>query len=88
MAESSPTNCHGRAARAGCGAEVMAEAANETGVLRSSINFGSPIKKVVNGHAGSALMRDTPAYSPSIAEGAGQSASRTRIVSLQSDAAR
>ncbi|QQS12672.1 MAG: tRNA dihydrouridine synthase DusB [Rhodospirillales bacterium] len=46
---------------AGCEPEVMAEAArlNEArGVDLIDINFGCPVKKVVNGHAGSALMRD------------------------------
>lgn len=46
---------------AGCDPEVMAEAAklNEgNGATLIDINFGCPVKKVVNGHAGSALMRD------------------------------
>ncbi|MGB4102111.1 MAG: tRNA dihydrouridine synthase DusB [Alphaproteobacteria bacterium] len=46
---------------AGCEPEVMAAAArlNEArGVNIIDINFGCPVKKVVNGHAGSALMRD------------------------------
>jgi tRNA-dihydrouridine synthase B len=46
---------------AGCEPEVMAEAArlNEArGAQIIDINFGCPVKKVVNGHAGSALMRD------------------------------
>jgi tRNA-dihydrouridine synthase B len=46
---------------AGCEPEVMAEAArlNEgRGAHIIDINFGCPVKKVVNGHAGSALMRD------------------------------
>lgn len=48
---------------AGCEPEVMAEAArmNEgNGATIIDINFGCPVKKVVNGHAGSALMRDEP----------------------------
>ncbi len=46
---------------AGCEPEVMAEAAKlneERGADLIDINFGCPVKKVVNGHAGSALMRD------------------------------
>ena len=46
---------------AGCEPEVMAEAAklNEAlGAQVIDINFGCPVKKIVNGHAGSALMRD------------------------------
>ncbi len=46
---------------AGCEPTVMAEAAklNEgRGAAIIDINFGCPVKKVVNGHAGSALMRD------------------------------
>jgi tRNA-dihydrouridine synthase B len=46
---------------AGCEAQVMAEAAKlnaDRGARLIDINFGCPVKKVVNGHAGSALMRD------------------------------
>jgi tRNA-dihydrouridine synthase B len=46
---------------AGCEPEVMAEAAKlneDRGVQIIDINFGCPVKKVVNGHAGSSLMRD------------------------------
>src|SRR5690349_10989864 len=46
---------------AGCEPEVMAEAARlneDGGAAIIDINFGCPVKKVVNGHAGSALMRD------------------------------
>lgn len=46
---------------AGCEPEVMAEAArlNEArGAHLIDINFGCPVKKVVNGMAGSALLRD------------------------------
>ena len=46
---------------AGCEPEVMAEAAKlnaDGGASIIDINFGCPVKKVVNGHAGSALMRD------------------------------
>ena len=46
---------------AGCEPAVMAEAAKlnaDRGAALVDINFGCPVKKVVNGHAGSALMRD------------------------------
>lgn len=46
---------------AGCEPRVMAEAAKlnaDRGAQMIDINFGCPVKKVVNGHAGSALMRD------------------------------
>jgi tRNA-dihydrouridine synthase B len=46
---------------AGCEPAVMAEAAKlnaDRGARIIDINFGCPVKKVVNGHAGSALMRD------------------------------
>jgi len=46
---------------AGCEPEVMAEAARlneELGANIIDINFGCPVKKVVNGFAGSALMKD------------------------------
>src|SRR6266851_3427378 len=46
---------------AGCEPWVMAEAAKlnaDRGARLIDINFGCPVKKVVNGHAGSALMRD------------------------------
>ncbi len=46
---------------AGCEPEVMGEAARlneDRGAPIIDINFGCPVKKVVNGHAGSALMRD------------------------------
>lgn len=45
---------------AGCDPEVMAEAAKlneQRGADMIDINFGCPVKKVVNGFAGSALMR-------------------------------
>src|ERR1700736_2055699 len=48
---------------AGCEPEVMAEAARlnaDRGAALIDINFGCPVKKVVNGQAGSALMRDEP----------------------------
>ena len=46
---------------AGCDPDVMAEAARmnqDRGAAIIDINFGCPVKKVVNGEAGSALMRD------------------------------
>lgn len=46
---------------AGCDPAAMAEAARiavDRGADLVDINFGCPVKKVVNGHAGSALMRD------------------------------
>ena len=46
---------------AGCEPRVMAEAAKlnaDRGACLIDINFGCPVKKIVNGHAGSALMRD------------------------------
>lgn len=46
---------------AGCEARVMAEAAKlneDRGAAIIDINMGCPVKKVVNGHAGSSLMRD------------------------------
>jgi tRNA-dihydrouridine synthase B len=46
---------------AGCEPEVMAEAARmneDMGAKIIDINFGCPAKKVVNGYAGSALMKD------------------------------
>jgi len=48
---------------AGCEPEVMAEAAKlnaDRGAHIIDINFGCPVKKVVNGYAGSALMKDEP----------------------------
>src|SRR5580698_6295073 len=46
---------------AGCEPAVMADAARlnaDRGAAIIDINFGCPVKKVVNGQAGSALMRD------------------------------
>ena len=46
---------------AGCEPQVMAEAAKlneQRGAAIIDINMGCPVKKVVNGEAGSALMRD------------------------------
>jgi tRNA-dihydrouridine synthase B len=48
---------------AGCDPEIMAEAARlneDRGADIIDINFGCPVKKVVNGMAGSALMREEP----------------------------
>ena len=48
---------------AGCEPDVMAEAARlneDRGVQLIDINFGCPVKKVVNGEAGSALLRNEP----------------------------
>jgi len=48
---------------AGCEPAVMAEAARlneQRGAAIIDINMGCPVKKVVNGEAGSALMRDLP----------------------------
>jgi tRNA-dihydrouridine synthase B len=61
MAESSPDELPMAVQLAGCEPEVMAEAAKlneDRGAALIDINFGCPVKKVVNGHAGSALMRD------------------------------
>jgi tRNA-dihydrouridine synthase B len=47
----------------GCEPEQMAEAAKlsqDKGAAIIDINMGCPVKKVVNGDAGSALMRDVP----------------------------
>lgn len=46
---------------AGCDPEIMAQAAKlneDRGAAIIDINFGCPVKKIVNGHAGSSLMRD------------------------------
>ena len=48
---------------AGCDPDVMGEAAKlneDRGAQIIDINFGCPVKKVVGGNAGSALMRDEP----------------------------
>lgn len=48
---------------AGCEPDVMAEAAKlneDRGAHIIDINFGCPVKKVVNGEAGSALLRNEP----------------------------
>ncbi len=61
MAQNSPEEHPMAVQLAGCEPEVMAEAAKlneDRGAAIIDINFGCPVKKVVNGHAGSALMRD------------------------------
>src|ERR1700694_1624783 len=61
MAKTSPEEFPMSVQLAGCEPEVMAEAAKlneDRGAAIIDINFGCPVKKVVNGHAGSALMRD------------------------------
>ncbi len=61
MAEKSPEEFPMAVQIAGCEPPVMAEAAKlnaDLGAQIIDINFGCPVKKVVNGHAGSSLMRD------------------------------
>src|SRR5215813_14202339 len=61
MAENSPEEFPMAVQLAGCEPEVMAEAAKlneDRGAAVIDINFGCPAKKVVNGHAGSSLMRN------------------------------
>jgi tRNA-dihydrouridine synthase B len=61
MAQSCPEEQPMAVQLAGCEPAVMAEAAKvqaDRGARLIDINFGCPVKKVVNGHAGSALMRD------------------------------
>ena len=61
MAESCPEEQPMAVQLAGCEPLVMAEAAKlnaDRGAALIDINFGCPVKKVVGGHAGSALMRD------------------------------
>jgi tRNA-dihydrouridine synthase B len=61
MAKSAPDEQPMAVQLAGCEPQVMAEAARlnaDRGASLIDINFGCPVKKVVNGHAGSALMRD------------------------------
>ena len=61
MAKSCPEEQPMAVQLAGCEPQVMAEAAKlnaDRGAVLIDINFGCPVKKVVNGHAGSALMRD------------------------------
>ncbi|HWD58399.1 MAG TPA: tRNA dihydrouridine synthase DusB, partial [Stellaceae bacterium] len=61
MAKTTPDEQPMAVQLAGCEPAVMAEAAKlnaDRGAAIIDINFGCPVKKVVNGHAGSALMRD------------------------------
>src|SRR5215469_2777147 len=61
MAKSAPDEQPMAVQLAGCEPKVMAEAARlnaDRGASLIDINFGCPVKKVVNGHAGSALMRE------------------------------
>jgi tRNA-dihydrouridine synthase B len=61
MAQSCPEEQPMAVQLAGCEPQIMAEAAKlnaDRGARLIDINFGCPVKKVVNGHAGSALMRD------------------------------
>lgn len=61
MAQNTPEEFPMSVQLAGCEPGVMAEAARlneDRGAALIDINFGCPVKKVVNGHAGSALMRD------------------------------
>ena len=61
MARSCPEEQPMAVQLAGCEPQVMAEAAKlnaDRGARIIDINFGCPVKKVVNGQAGSALMRD------------------------------
>jgi tRNA-dihydrouridine synthase B len=61
MAQSCPEEQPMAVQLAGCEPRVMAEAAKlnaDRGARLIDINFGCPVKKVINGHAGSALMRD------------------------------
>src|SRR5665213_2319185 len=63
MAQNSPEEFPMAVQLAGCEPAVMAEAARlnaDLGAQLIDINFGCPVKKVVNGHAGSSLMRDEP----------------------------
>src|ERR1700742_1193333 len=61
MAQNSPEEFPMSVQLAGCEPQVMADAAKlneDRGAAIIDINFGCPVKKVVNGHAGSSLMRD------------------------------
>ena len=61
MARSCPEEQPMAVQLAGCEPHVMAEAAKlnaDRGARIIDVNFGCPVKKVVNGQAGSALMRD------------------------------
>jgi tRNA-dihydrouridine synthase B len=61
MAKNTPEEFPMAVQLAGCEPDVMADAARlneDRGAAIIDINFGCPVKKVVNGHAGSSLMRD------------------------------
>src|SRR5947208_2119027 len=61
MAKNAPDEQPMAVQLAGCEPAVMAEAAKlneDRGAALIDINMGCPVKKVVNGHAGSTLMRD------------------------------
>jgi tRNA-dihydrouridine synthase B len=61
MARNTPEEFPMAVQLAGCEPGVMAEAAKlnqDRGAALIDINFGCPVKKIVNGYAGSALMRD------------------------------
>src|SRR6516225_3457224 len=61
MARNTPEEFPMAVQLAGCEPDVMADAARlneDRGAAIIDINFGCPVKKVVNGHAGSSLMRD------------------------------
>jgi tRNA-dihydrouridine synthase B len=61
MAKSCPEEQPMAVQLAGCEPAAMAEAAKlqaDRGARLIDINFGCPVKKIVDGHAGSALMRD------------------------------
>ncbi len=63
MASFSPMEYPFSVQLAGCDPEVMGEAAKlneDRGANIIDINFGCPVKKVVGGNAGSALLRDEP----------------------------
>ncbi|MCH8173043.1 MAG: tRNA dihydrouridine synthase DusB [Proteobacteria bacterium] len=64
MAENVPEEYPMAVQLAGCDPEIMGEAAKlneDNGAAIIDINMGCPVKKVVGGHAGSALMRDLDA---------------------------
>ena len=61
MAQSCPEEQPMAVQLAGCEPRVVAEAAKlnaDRGAVLIDLNFGCPVKKIVNGHAGSALMKD------------------------------
>jgi len=61
MAQSCPEEQPMAVQLAGCEPRIVAEAAKlnaDRGAILIDLNFGCPVKKIVNGHAGSALMRD------------------------------